>query len=204
MSQQKFITSHRFRVKRAEEIRKKSREKISIFDREAFVEWFLLEDIERLYTYRRDKAKLEATRTETRQGTFYRKKQCEKMGYLLYMLKQCIEIMQGKLDEGAYADVWRAIHEHQLMVAAGNIKHLDTLISLTETMLKEVDADALKLAKKKLAGDEFMDELEAHDANVRSYYGLPSDAEISQILDVVEVDAPAEDSRINKPKPNID
>ena len=92
-SQAKFISSHRSRVKRAEEYRKNSPEKISIFDREAFVEFFLLEDIERLYTYRYQKVKNK--KKETREGAFYQKKQLEKIHYLLYMLKKCIEIMEG-------------------------------------------------------------------------------------------------------------
>ena len=51
-AQTKFITSHRVRVARANELINQLPERISIIDREAYVEFFLLEDIVRLYEYR--------------------------------------------------------------------------------------------------------------------------------------------------------
>lgn len=189
---EKTIRSHRDRVKQAnyiighDEYFKKLR--ISIFDREAFVEFFLVEDIEKLYCdiYRSVKAQ----KRETREGIFYQKKQLEKIHYLIYMLKKCSEIMIGKIYDGAYSDVWKAIHERQLMTAAGKPKYLDSLIALTETMLQEVDDNALGLAKKMLAGNEFMDDLETHDANVRSHFGIESSDEIDAILDPIDVEIP--------------
>lgn len=197
-SQTNYIRSHRSRVKAAQAIIPSLPEKISIFDREAFVEFFLLEDIEKLYTYRYKK--VQNKKKETREGAFYQKKQLEKIHYLLYMLKKCIEVMEGKIDDGAYSDVWKAIHEHQLMVAAGNLKYLDNLVSLIETMLGDIDKEALELAKKKRDADEFMDELEDHDANARRVYGLPSESEIEEVIEEVEVAIP--DSKKNN-KPNI-
>ena len=196
--QPKYLTSHKSRVERAKEIVKESPEKISIFDREAFVEFFLLEDIERLYLYRYKK--VQGRKKETREGVFYQKKQLEKMHYLLYMLKKCIDVMEGKLDDGAYSDVWKAIHEHQLMVAAGNMKYLDNLVALTETMLGDVDKSALELAKKKRKADEFMDDLEEHDANARTVWDLPSESDVEGMLEAVEVEIP--DDR-KKRKPNL-
>ena len=52
MAKTTFITSHRMRVKKANETIKNLPERISVFDREAYVEFFLLEDIVRLYDYR--------------------------------------------------------------------------------------------------------------------------------------------------------
>lgn len=194
---EKTIRSHRSRVKQAkyilehDEYFKKLR--ISIFDREAFVEFFLLEDVERLYCdiY----ASVRAHKKETREGIFYQKKQLEKIHYLIYMLKKCKEIMIGKIYDGAYSDVWKAIHERQIMTAAGKTKYLDSLIALTETMLRDVDNDALELAKKMLSANEFMDDLDAHDANIRSHFGIESAEEIDAVLDSIDVDVPQNKSK---------
>lgn len=72
MQQQKFITSHRDRVQRAIKLISNLSEHISIFDREAFVEFFLLEDIERLYRSRYQKVK--GRNPTTREGIFFQKK----------------------------------------------------------------------------------------------------------------------------------
>ena len=88
------------------------------------------------------------------------------------------------------------------MVAAGNLKYLDNLVGLIETMLGDIDKEALELAKKKRNADEFMDALEDHDANARRVYGLPSESEIEEIIDSVEIVNP-EDKKNGKNKPNL-
>lgn len=180
----KTIRSHRARAKQANHVLKYdeyfSTVRVSIFDREAFVEFLLLEDVRDHYinTYKYVKSQ----KKETREGAFYRKRQLETIHYLIYMLNKCIEIMHGKLSSGAYSDVWKAIHERQIMVAAKNIKYLNDLVGIVEVMLKDVDSEALELAKSKRVAEEFMDDLEIHDANVRTHFGLDADT----IDDVVE------------------
>ncbi len=200
MQQQKFITSHRERVERAKRLIEPLPEHISIFDREAFVEFFLLEDIERLYRYRYEKVK--SRNPTTREGIFSQKKQLEKMHYLIYMLTSCIEVLNGKIDVGAYSDVWKAIHEHQLKVAAGNMKYLDQLVKMTESMLKDVDEEALDAAHKMLEAGEFMNELEAHDANVRSLRGIPEYEEVNVVIDPADADKSNKNSTKYKPDLN--
>ena len=198
-NQTKFITSHAERVRRAKEYARHLPVKISRFDLEAFVEFYLVEEISKLYEYKHDVVK--SRKKATREGIFYQKKQLEKINYLKYMLNKCLDVLEGKLDDGAYSDVWRAIHEHQLKVAAGSLKYLDELIKLTEGMLRDVDDEALHLAQKMLEGNSFMEELEAHDINVRTVYGIPED-EGEELNEVVE---PKSDSVKNKKSnPNID
>lgn len=196
---EKTIRSHRERVRHANYIIKEDaffrRMRISIFDREAFVEFFLLEDLLRHYKIIYDD--ISSKRKETREGKFHQEKQLEKIRYAIYMLKKCIEIMQDKLSSGAFSEVWKAIREHQLMVAAGKLKYLDNLVKLIEEMLKEVDAEALEAARKKLAANEFMDDLENHDKNVRSYYGLESESTINEIVKPMDDDV-KEDSKESK------
>lgn len=200
MQQQKFITSHKERIARAKRIIDQLPENISIFDREAFVEFFLLEDIERLYRFRYQKVKEQ--HPKTREGIFFQKKQLEKIHYLIYMLTGCIEVFNMKIDVGAYSDVWKAIHEHQIRVAAGNMKYLDQLVKMTEFMLKEVDEEALDIARKMLEKGEFMNELEAHDANVRSLRGIPEYEEVNDVINPADMEKINENSTKYKPDLN--
>ena len=198
-NQTKFITSHTERVRRAKEFASHFPIKLSRISLEAYVEYFLVEDVRRLYEYRHSVVK--SRKKVTQEGVFYQKKQLEKINYLIYMLDKCLDVLEGKLDDGAYSDVWRAIREHQLKVAAGNLKYLDELIKLTEGMLKEVDDEALQLAQKMLVGNEFIEDLESHDANVRRVMGISEDVG----EEINEVDAPKSDRVQNKKStPNIE
>lgn len=197
---QKFITSHRFRVKRAEEARKNSPEKISIFDREAFVEFYLLEDIVRLYEYRLETEKKK--KVETRAGEMAKKRNIEKFTALINIFKSAIEIAWGEITSGNYKTVWKAIPEHALMVAANSLKYLPELRDLAVRLLKTLSEEALEAVGQSVAFDESLDDIEAHDANVRTVRGLPSEAEINEIIRAVEVAIPDEvDRRKSKPTP---
>ncbi len=197
---QKFITSHRFRVKRAEEARKNSPEKISIFDREAFVEFYLLEDIVRLYEYRLEMEKKK--NVETRAGEMAKRRNIEKYTALINIFKSAIEIAWGEITSGNYKAVWKAIPEHALMVAANSLKYLPELRDLAVRLLKTLSEEALEAVGQNVAFDESLDDIEAHDANVRTVRGLPSAVEINEIIRAVEVAIPYDvTSKKSKPTP---
>lgn len=197
---QKFITSHRFRVKRAEEARKNSPEKISIFDREAFVEFYLLEDIVRLYEYRLEMEKKK--NVETRAGEMAKRRNIEKFTALINIFKSAIEIAWGEITSGNYKAVWKAIPEHALMVAANSLKYLPELRDLAVRLLKTLSEEALEAVGQNVAFDESLDDIEAHDANVRTVRGLPSAVEINEIIRAVEVAIPYDvTSKKSKPTP---
>ena len=196
--QQKIIRTHNERVTVAREIAKRFPVNISRFDMEALVEFLLLEDVHRLYIFNYDRVK--AKTAETEEGKFYQEKQLEKIHYVIYMLKACIEVMDGKIIDGDYTSVWKAIHEHQLRVAAMNIKYLDELIKLVEIMLGDIDREALELAQERRERQEFMAELKSNDENTRRVKGLDE-----YVVDkVAQVVAPQEDlNNIPKNKPNL-
>ncbi len=194
MAQQKILRSHRARIEAVKHIIP-TQEHVSLFDREAFVEFLLLEDIHRLYLYRYDKVK--ARKPATQEGIFYQKKQLEKMHYVIYMVTVCIEIMEGKMDYGDFTAVWKAIHEHQLMVAAGNMKYLDNLVKLVEIMLGDISREALEAAQKMRDREEFMAELEDHDANMRRIKGLEE-----YVVDKIAQVVMPQDTSNNRPKSN--
>ncbi len=194
----KIIRSHRSRVKAAKAAIALLPEKIPVGGREAYVEFYLLEDIERLYQYRLNKTK--SKKKETREGLFSQKKLIEKINYLLYMIKKCIEVLDDKISDGGHIEVRKAIHEHKLIVASRSMKNLDVLVSLVEVMLGDIDKDALSLAQEMRRSEEFMDELEDHDANVRRHFDLPEDFDAA--MNTVKVDVP-EDKKNGNNKPNL-
>lgn len=201
-SQAKFITSHKSRVKRAEEARKNSPEKISIFDREAFVEFYLLEDIVRLYEYRLDMEQKKIV--ETRAGEMTKKRNMEKFAAIVNIFKSAIEIAWGEITAGNYKAVWSSIPEHALMVAANSLKYLPELRDLAVKLLRTLSNDAMEATEQNVLFDESLDEIEAHEANVRSVKGLPSAAEIDEIIRAVEVAIPdAKESSKIRPKQNL-
>ena len=199
-NQAKFITSHRSRVKRAEEARKNSPEKISIFDR-AFVEFYLLEDIVRLYEYRLDLE--QKKKVETRAGEMAKKRNIEKFAAIVNIFKSAIEIAWGEITSGNYKAVWSAIPEHALMVAANSLKYLPELRDLAVKLLRALSNDALEATQQNVLFDESLDEIEDHESNVRRVKGLPSAEEIDEVIRAIEVAIPDDKKNKNKPNPNI-
>ena len=194
--EQNKIRSHKVRRAAAREIALSLPGKLSIFDLEALTEFLLVEDIKNLYVDRRELVKSRVKATP--EGRHYQKKQLEQINYLIYMLNKCLDVLESKIDNGEYSDVWRAIREHQLKVAANKLKYLEVLVKLVEEMLKDVDNDALELAKKMLEGEEFLENLEAHDANIRRVEGIPEDYG-EEVAAIVE----PQPEEIKEKKPNL-
>ncbi len=202
MAQQKFITSHKTRVKRANEYIKNSPERITIIDREAFVEFYLLEDIERLYKYRLSKE--QAKVPETHAGELAKQRNMQKFSNILEIFQSVIEIAWALIDDAHYKEVWRAINEHALMIAAGSSKNLDALEEMGRDLLRKVFDDAVQVGIIKQKMDEDIEDLEAHDANARTVSGLPSAEEIGELLKAAEAVIPdMTEEKVRKPKPNI-
>ena len=194
MKQQKFITSHRFRVSRAKRAIQNSPERISIFDREAYVEFYLLEDIVRLYEYRLEAEKRKVV--TTRAGELGKNRNIEKFSAIINIFKSAIEIAWSEITSGNYKNVWKAINEHALMIAAGSMKNLPELRQLAVALLKELSEEALAATQENAEFNEQLDDLESHEANVRSVRGLPSAEEIDELVRAAEVAIP--DERTNR------
>lgn len=201
-SQVKFITSHRSRVKRAEKYREESPEKISKFrDREALVEFYLLEDIVRLYQYRLE---LEQKKdVKTRAGEMTKLRNVEKFAAIINIFESAIEIAWGEITSGNYKVVRQAIHERDLMIAANTLKRLPELRALAVKLLRELSSNAMEATEQVVLFDEELDEIEDHEANVRRVKGLPSADEIDEIIRAVEMAIPDVQKSGNKPNPNI-
>lgn len=199
-SQTKFITSHKSRVQRAEEARRNSPEKISIFDREAFVEFYLLEDVERLYLYRLEEEQKKVVKT--RAGQMAKERNIQKFSAIIKVFRSAIEIAWGEITSGNYKSVWKNIPEHSLMVAANSLRYLPELRAIGVDLLKNLSEEALIAAKETVALDESLDEIEDHEANVRTVKGLPSPEEINAVIREVEEAIPDRKAEV-KADPNL-
>lgn len=199
--QTNYITSHRSRVQKAKEIIAERREKVSVFDREAFVEFFLLEDIARLYEHRLEEEK--SKKVETRAGQMAKERNIQKFTAVLNLFKSAIEIAWGQITAGNYSGVYQSIPERPLMTAANNTKYLPQLRKIAVKMLKILSDEAMLATQESISFDEALDELEDHEANVRAIKGLPSVSEISEVIKAAELAIPDDKKVVKKPTPKL-
>lgn len=181
--QTNIIRSHRARVVAANEEVKRRPEKITIFDREALVEFYLLEDIERLYKFRLEREV--AKNPDTPHGIKMKELNIELFANFINVFKSAAETAWGLIDNGNYKAVWRSIPEHQLMIASNSTKYLRKLAELANDILSSVVEESIKSAQASGILDDQLEDIEAHEENARRVLGLPSKAEqaaISQAL----------------------
>lgn len=169
--QQKLITSHGFRVKRAKEYVANSPEKISLIDREAIVEFYLLEDIQRLYIYRLNKA-IQSPPSQTRDGAMSSAMTQKILQSTLHLIKSAIEVAANKINMGSYSDVWKAIPEGALMRAASNIKYLEKMKEMLSDLLGQLSPEALQAVQIVMQRDEELDEIRDNEANYCAHFGI--------------------------------
>lgn len=185
---QKLITSHRSRVKRAKMHVENSPEHISIFDREALVEFYLLEDVVRLCEWRMKKENEKIV--TTRGGEMSHKLHLEQLTAIINIFKTIIEIAESEIIAGNYKAVWSSIPESALMKAAGKVQYLPQLRALATKMLRSLSSEAITATAEGEALNDDIDAIEAHDKNVRKVKGLPSSTEIDELIRAVEIAIP--------------
>ena len=190
---EKTIRSHRARVSQAKKtIRENprySRERISIVDREAFVEFYLLEDIVKLYNTRLHEEK--AYVPQGRADEKGKQLNIEKFAAIIDVFNAAIGAARSAINSGDYKKVWKSIHEGALMSAASSIRNLPELRKLAIEMLRELSADTTGAMRVSLDLDEDLDALEAHEQNVRKTYDLPPTMdEIEEVIRAAEAAIP--------------
>ncbi len=190
---EKTIRSHMARVKQANETLKKhpkfSRERISIIDREAFVEFYLLEDIVKLYNIRLGEEK--AYVPQGRADEKGRKQNIEKFSAIINIFNAAIGAARSAINSGDYKKVWKAIHEGALMAAASSVKNLPELKSLAIELLRELSEDMMTAVDISHELDEDLDDLDAHEENVRRVKDLPPTMdEIEEVIRAAEAAIP--------------
>ncbi len=202
---EKTIRSHRARVKQANQTIKNNprykRERISLVDREAFVEFYLLEDIVKLYNtrLREEQAYIPQGRADEKG----KKVNIEKFSAIINVFNAAIGAARSAINSGDYKTVWRAIHEGALMAAANSVRRLPELRALAIEMLRELSNDMMCAVEVNQELDEALDDLEAHEANVRRVKDLPpSMDEIEEVIRAAEAAIP-DKKRNSRIDPNI-
>lgn len=190
---EKTIRSHRARVKQANDTLKNNpryrRERISIVDREAFVEFYLLEDIVKLYNTRLKEE--QAYVPQSRADEKGKQSNIEKFSAIISVFNAAIGAARTAINSGDYKKVWKAIHEGALMAAANSVRSLPELRELAIEMLRELTADQMEAVGVAHELDEDLDDLDAHEANVRSVKNLPPTMdEIEEVIRVAEAAIP--------------
>lgn len=197
--QQKFITSHKVRVMRAKEEIERFPFHVSIIDREAFVEGYLLEDIVRLYEYRvRETEKLNPV---TPAGIKAKRLNLEKFNAIIRIFNSCNEVAKAQIWSGNFSVVWKSIPEHPLMVAAGNVKNISKLREMAVSLLRALVDETIYIGSENKELDEEIADLDEHEANARKVYNIPSPEEAEELIR--EVDAAFADDIDVKGKRNI-
>lgn len=166
----KTIRSHRVRVKAANEMLKThprfKRERISIIDREAFVEFFLLEDIVELYNIRlKEEIAYQSNGRADEKG---RMQNVEKFSAIIAVFDAAISAARSAINAGEYKKVCNAIPEKKLMAMANSVsaKCLDKISKLTKDMLTKLSSDANEAEEVSKKTERDNEAQVAHDANV--------------------------------------
>lgn len=198
---EKTIKSHRARVKKANHMLRNNtrymRERISIFDREAFVEFYLLEEIAELYMNRLEEEKKYSPLGRTDEKG--RSTNIVKFSAIINIFNAAIGAARAAINSGDYEKVWRAIHEGPLMAAANSVKYLPKLREMAVELLRELSKDMSDAEITAHGIDEDLDDLEAHEANVRNVKGVPTVEDIEEVIRAAELAIPDEKvkSRLN-------
>ncbi len=190
---EKTIRSHRARVRQANETLKNNprykRERISIVDREAFVEFYLLEDIVKLYNIRlrEEQAYIPQGRADEKG----KRQNIEKFSAIIAVFNAAIGAARSAINSGDYKKVWKAIHEGALMAAANSVRSLPELKNLAIELLHELSDDMVVAVDVSHELDEDLDDLDAHEENVRRVKDLPPTMdEIEEVIRAAEAAIP--------------
>lgn len=190
---EKILKSHRARVRQANETLKNNEkyrgQRISIIDREAFVEFYLLENIVRLYEVRLENE--QNYHSDGRLDEMARQRNIKKFSAIIDVFKAAVGAARAAIDSGDYKKVWKAIHEGALMAAANSVKNLPELKKMAIELLRELSEDMVVAEDLSHGLDEDLDDLEAHEENVRRVKNLPPTMdEIEEVIRAAEAAIP--------------
>ena len=189
---EKLPRSHKARVIGANELLKTEKYRhlrISLIDREAFVEFLLLEDIVKLYEKRLKNEQNYIP--DGRPGEMAKKRNIAKFSAIINVFNAAVEVARAAIDSGDYKKVWKAIHEGALMAAANSIKNLPELKKMAIELLHELSKDMIFAEGVENDMNKEFDDLESHEENVRRVKDLPPTMdEIEEVIRAAEAAIP--------------
>lgn len=124
--------------------------RLSIIDREAIVEFYLLEDLAKLYRSRLSDLYNAKKEFDTKIQNTY--------AGIIYFLDSSISIAHCCIISGDYKCVWSNINEHALIVDSKSDKHLSDFYKITEEMYERFCNILIEMSKE-TAALETRDEL---------------------------------------------
>lgn len=196
-----FITSHSFRRKRANDVVARSPERISVFgDREALVEYYLIEDIIHLYEYRLKQVLNDPA--STKGGKIGASKSAQKYTALLNIFKTIGDLSRILLHEGNYTAVRTAIHERALMRAAGKMKYIAKMKNMAIDIARSLSQECLDVWAANTEMEEEFDIVEMTEEDLRTVRGLPSQDEVAALIRELETAIP-DDAPKKKPSARL-
>lgn len=197
---EKIITSHKHRVIQAKRWAQHRPERISRIDLEAVVEFYLLEDVVRLYKYRLDQ-EIEQDNIESEFGLTAHQSNLEKFTRIKVLFVQAVEVARALIDSGNYKEVWGSIPERKLMRAASSVKNLQRLREIAADLLRKLMDDAVTVGIIDVGSRRDLEDIKNHDENVRRMNDLPSLDEVEATIKAAEIAIPSAGAK--RPKANL-
>ena len=153
------------------------------------MEFFLLEDIVKLYNIRlrEEKAYIPRGRADEKG----RQQNIEKFSAIIDVFNAAIGAARSAINSGDYKRVWKAIHEGALMATANSVRNLPELKRLAIDLLRELSSDMTYSLDVSRELEEDLDDLDAHEQNVRKVKNLPPTMdEIEEVIRAAEAAIP--------------
>lgn len=193
-----IIRSHRQRVTDANwiinNVPRYRKEKINIIQREAFVEFLLLEDIVELYTQRKkeeEKVRDNSTRYERRAA----EENIARFSAVINIFEAAVGVAKALINSGRYLEVSGAIPEYSLMWSINGNKKLAYIRDLAIELLKRLSNSAMEAQQISNSVDENLIDLENHEKNVKLVNGDNYEKLIEEIKSVIPFDEPVAKER---------
>lgn len=188
-----FITSHYKRVIKANNAIKYSPEINHRKAKNAYVKFYLLEDILELYKYRLTIEEEKVLNTHA--GEMAKARNTEKFKAVVTIFESVIEVAWSAIISGKYKVVKCAIKERALIAATGNINCLSKLRELAVNMLKELSNEVLIAEEEKYNFDKSLDNLEKYEQQYHNCCEWLSAQKVKDLIKEVEEAIPYEKAR---------
>ena len=185
MARTPIIHSHRARIAEAKDWIRREGLRCSIFDREALVEFLLLEQVKAELEHRMIRFKSDYVTAESQLGKNALEGKMVTTENTIKILTSVIEVLKAFIYDEQYSLVWKVIPEHVLMKAATNTKRIKELLFVVTAIGDDTYDKALEVEGVRKFGENVATESkEEFDAKRKSQDDVlnkqsPSDIEES-------------------------
>lgn len=185
MARTPIIHSHRARIAEAKDWIRREGLRCSIFDREALVEFLLLEQVKAELEHRMIRFKSDYVTAESQLGKNALEGKMVTTENTIKILTSVIEVLKAFIYDEQYSLVWKVIPEHVLMKAATNTKRIKELLFVVTAIGDDTYDKALEVEGVRKFGENVATESkEGFDAKRKSQDDVlnkqsPSDIEES-------------------------